>query len=272
MKACARAEGVADLLGAERGQQRAVLAVQHDRARATGVQVGDADEPALGLEPTKKCTRMVSPAFIDQRVCGCGRRRARRWNAAFSSKLLGVSLPDRGHTVYLLVACINVVAAVWRAVLDDRVRVELHLEERLAEQGGRVGVGDGAAPPERRARRPRREPGRPWGALAVQVRSVAEPGSDDTGSSSGSSWPVQPGAYSMLYGVVRMMGDADGSPAAAGAPPPPAARAAVARNRPPVLSANVAANRKRILSRAIRSLLKAADRSLQPLMARSKRS
>jgi hypothetical protein len=26
---------------------------------------------------------------------------------------------------------------------------------------------------------------------------LAEPGSDETGSSSGSSWPVQPGAYSM---------------------------------------------------------------------------
>ena len=239
-----------------------------------GVQVGDADEPALGLGADEEVHPDGVTGVHDQGLVAVAGEELGIERGVLVKAAVGqlLHLPDRGAHRVLVGGVHHVVAAVRRAALDDRVRVELQLEERLVEQGDGVGVGDGAAPPERRADVGDGNPavlgehGRPGEVLGGtrQRRHRVE------------LWLVMAGAAGRVLdvlGVVRNVGDAEGPPAAAaGAAAAPAAGAAAARNKPPVLRANVAANRKRILSRAISFLLKAADRLVQPLTARSARS
>ena len=103
--------------------------------------------------------------------------------------------------------------------------LELQLEERLAEEA--VGIGDGAADPERR-------PdavdcgSSSEGKTTVYVRSCAEPSRFESGSISGSSWPVQLDVY-QTYSCecFAMQDDCDVVDALAG-PADPAISAATA--------------------------------------------
>ena len=82
-------------------------------------------------------------------------------------------------------------AAVRRAVPEDAVRIELHLEEPLAKKS--FGFGSVTVPPNQNVG-PTAETGTApsVGSTKRQVTFDAEPGAAETGSSSGSSWPEQP--------------------------------------------------------------------------------